>query len=70
MTVNQVISSNIQSSRSSFASFAPSTSEIASSTVIDNDKTLVDTTIMPTSIFLNYPQVVQEKEHKKEVENL
>jgi hypothetical protein len=39
-------------------------------TVIDNDKTLVDTTIMPTSIFLNYPQVVQEKEHKKEVENL
>jgi hypothetical protein len=25
---------------------------------------------MPTSIFLNYPQVVQEKEHKKEVENL
>jgi hypothetical protein len=37
MTVNQVISSNIQSSRSSFASFAPSTSEIISSTV---DKTL------------------------------
>jgi hypothetical protein len=37
MTVNQVISSNIQSSRSSFASFAPSTSEIISSTVIDSD---------------------------------
>jgi hypothetical protein len=37
MRVNQVISSNIQSSRSSFASFAPSTSEIISSTVIDSD---------------------------------
>ena len=35
MTVNQVISSNIQSSRSSFASFAPSTSEIISSIIID-----------------------------------
>ena len=70
MTVNQVISSNIQSSRSSFASFAPSTSEIISSTVIDSDKTLVDTTITPTSILLNNPQVIQEKEHKKEVENL
>ena len=63
MTVNQVISSNIQSSRSSFASFAPSTSEIISSTIID--KTLADTTITPTSILLNNPQVVQEKEHKK-----
>ena len=48
MTVNQVISSNIQSSRSSFASFAPSTSEIISSTIID--KTLADTIITPTSI--------------------
>ena len=65
MTVNQVISSNIQSSRSSFASFAPSTSEIISSTVIDNDKTLVDTAITPTSILSNNPQVIQEKEHKK-----
>jgi DNA-directed RNA polymerase subunit E'/Rpb7 len=65
MTVNQVISSNIQSSKSSFASFAPSTSEIISSTVIDSDKTLVDTTITPTSILLNNPQVIQEKEHKK-----
>jgi IS4 transposase len=65
MRVNQVISSNIQSSKSSFASFAPSTSEIISSTVIDSDKTLVDTTITPTSILLNNPQVIQEKEHKK-----
>ena len=65
MTENQIISSNIQSSISSFASFAPSTSEIISSTVIDNDKTLIDTTITPTSILLNIPQVVQEKEHKQ-----
>ena len=71
MAVNQVISSNIQSSRSSFASFAPSTSEIISSTVIDNDKTLVDTTITPRSILLKNQQEVQEKEHKrKKVENL
>ncbi len=41
MTVNQVISSNIQSSRSSFASFAPPASEIISSTVIDSDKTFL-----------------------------
>ena len=63
MTVNQVISSNIQSSRSSFASFAPSTSEIISSTI--SDKTLAYTTITPTSILLDNPQVVREKEHKK-----
>ena len=36
---------------------------IISSTIID--KTLADTTITPTSLLLNNPQVVQEKEHKK-----
>ena len=70
MTANQVISSNLQSSRSSFPSFEASTREIISSTVIENDDTLVDTIIVPKSMLLNKPKGVQEKEHKKEVENL
>ena len=70
MTDNQIISSNIQSSISSFPSLAPSISEIISSTVIDKDNTLVDKTItnlpnIPKSILIAKPKVIQDSCHKK-----
>ena len=70
MTDNQIIWSNIQSSISSFPSFAPSISEIIYSTVIDKDNTLVNKTInnlphIPKSILLAKPKVIQDNSHKK-----
>jgi hypothetical protein len=70
MIVNQVISSKIQSSSKFVRKFCTINKWNNFFNCFWNRETSVDTTITPTSMLLNNPQVIQEKEHKKEVENL